>query len=248
MPRPMRRRAGLLACALALTAGAAPALAQDEEPLPGYSEDGSAQQREYEARFSEAVDAERIGALSRRLARRPQLVGTPGARRTAELSVQRLRRAGLDASLARYDVYLSRPERVEVTQTAPGEPRRVRNKEQPYDYQEFFDEVVVGYNAYSPSGDVSGEVVYANYGRPEDFEALGVDVRDKIVLTRYGQNFRGVKSREAELRGARGVLIFSDPEDSGFVRGRCTPRGPGSRPTRSSAAASSTSSSTRATR
>jgi N-acetylated-alpha-linked acidic dipeptidase len=89
--------------------------------------------------------------------------------------------------------------------------------------------VVEGYNAFSPSGDVSGEVVYANYGLPQDYAALddlGVSVTDKIVLVRYGGSFRGVKAQQAEKRGAKGVLIYSDPADDGYKRGLVYPDGP----------------------
>ena len=76
---------------------------------------------------------------------------------------------------------------------------------------------------------MSGEVVYANYGLPEDYaalEALGVSVEGKIVLVRYGGSFRGVKAQQAELRGAKGVIIYSDPADDGFTRGPVYPKGP----------------------
>ena len=89
--------------------------------------------------------------------------------------------------------------------------------------------VVVPFNGMSPSGDVEAEAVYANYGTPEDFaklEQLKVDVRGKIVLVRYGQNFRGVKEFIAQERGAAAVLIYSDPYDDGWRRGDKYPRGP----------------------
>ena len=89
-----------MVAALALGALPAAAAAQSGDPLPGYTEAGSTAQRAYEERFSAGVSAETIGAVSRRLASRPQRVGTPGARRTAEISVQRLRRVGLNARLA----------------------------------------------------------------------------------------------------------------------------------------------------
>jgi N-acetylated-alpha-linked acidic dipeptidase len=81
----------------------------------------------------------------------------------------------------------------------------------------------------SPSGDVEAEVVYANYGSPEDFQKLAqmkIDVRGKIVLVRYGQNFRGVKVFVAQEHGAAGVIIFSDPADDGWKRGDKYPQGP----------------------
>ena len=89
--------------------------------------------------------------------------------------------------------------------------------------------VTPGFNGMSASGDVEAEVVYANYGSPDDFDKLkqlNVDVRGKIVVVRYGQNFRGVKAFVAQERGAAGVIIYSDPRDDGYYRGDAYPKGP----------------------
>ncbi len=89
--------------------------------------------------------------------------------------------------------------------------------------------VVMPFNSMSPSGDVEAEVVYANYGSPDDFqklEQMKIDVRGKIVLVRYGQNFRGVKAFVAQEHGAAGVLIYSDPADDGWRHGDKYPQGP----------------------
>src|SRR5205823_2555847 len=89
--------------------------------------------------------------------------------------------------------------------------------------------VVTPFNGYSPSGDVEGDVVYANYGRPEDFkklEQMNVDVRGKIVVARYGQNFRGVKAYVAQQHGAAALIIYSDPMDDGYFKGDPYPKGP----------------------
>ena len=89
--------------------------------------------------------------------------------------------------------------------------------------------VVMPFNGSSPSADITADVVYANYGRPEDFQKLaqmGIDVKGKIVLTRYGGNFRGVKVYIAQEKGAAGVLIYSDPSDDGYYKGDAYPNGP----------------------
>src|SRR5256714_534357 len=89
--------------------------------------------------------------------------------------------------------------------------------------------VVMPFSGMSPSGDVEADVVYANYGTPNDFdklEKMKIDVRGKIVLVRYGQNFRGVKVFVAQERGAAGVIIYSDPADDGWRRGDKYPDGP----------------------
>ena len=76
---------------------------------------------------------------------------------------------------------------------------------------------------------MTADVVYANYGLPEDYEkleGLGIDVRGKVVIVRYGKCYRGVKVREAEMRRAAAVIIYSDPADDGYAKGDVVPRGP----------------------
>ena len=105
-------------------------------------------------------------------------------------------------------------------------PRRERVNGDPYQDD---PRVVMPFNSMSPSGDVEAEVVYANYGSPADFqklEQMKIDVRGKIVLVRYGQNFRGVKAFVAQEHGAAGVLIYSDPADDGWRHGDKYPQGP----------------------
>jgi len=85
------------------------------------------------------------------------------------------------------------------------------------------------FNAYSADGDVTAELVYVNYGIPEDYEQLaklGIDVRGKIVIARYGRSWRGIKPKVAYEHGAVGCLIYSDPRDDGFFVGDVYPKGP----------------------
>src|SRR3954454_17854951 len=204
------------ACALALATATGVAQAQD---LDGFTPDHAALQRQYEARFQEGVSADDMRALSRGFSRRPHLVGTPNQRRVAESALAKLRGYGLDAQLQPYDIYISRPEDIQVSMTKPY-LRQASVKEPELPGMEDYEDVVPAYNAYSPPGDVTAPVVYANYGLPDDYaklEQLGVDVKDKIVLVRYGRSFRGVKVHVAEQHGAKGVIIYSDPEDDGFT-------------------------------
>jgi N-acetylated-alpha-linked acidic dipeptidase len=211
------------ACALALAAPTGVAQAQE-----GFTPEHATQQRQYEANFQEGVSADDMRKLSRGFSRRPHLVGTANQRRVAESALAKLKHYGLDARLQGYDIYISRPESIQVSMTKPY-LRRASNKEPKLAGMEDYEDVVPAYNAYSPPGDVTAPLVYANYGLPEDYdklEQLGVDVRGKIVLVRYGQSFRGVKVHVAEQHGAKGVIIYSDPEDDGFVRGPVFPDGP----------------------
>jgi len=85
------------------------------------------------------------------------------------------------------------------------------------------------YNAYSGSGDVTAPVVFVNYGIPADYEVLkklGVDVKGKIVIARYGGSWRGTKPKVAQEHGAVGCLIYSDPRDDGYFQGDVFPKGP----------------------
>ena len=237
--RPRVLIAGLCAISMAAAGGSITesSAASAKKPAPaapvaasvlGFTDAGSEAQLAYEKAFSRRISARQIGKLSRRFSSQPQLIDTPGVRRTEQISVQKLRSWGLDVSTARYGVYASHAKDINLTMTAPYR-RTLSTKENGFPWQKNFDQVVEGYNAYSAAGDVSGKVVYANYGLPGDYDALdalGVSVKDKIVLVRYGRSFRGVKTQQAELRGAKAVIIYSDPQDDGFVRGKVYPDGP----------------------
>jgi N-acetylated-alpha-linked acidic dipeptidase len=217
----------LVAALLAGAASLAPAANADAAIL-GFTDRSAGVERAYEERFQRGVSADVIRRTSRALSRQPRLTGTAGLSRTFTFSVKRLRSYGLTVSTPSYWVYASHPRDISVTMTAPY-TRRLANKERAFPWHREFDDVLVGYNAYSPAGDVSGEVVYANRGLPRDYaalERLGVEVRGRIVLVRYGGSFRGVKVQQAEKRGAKGVLIYSDPADDGFARGPVYPDGP----------------------
>ncbi|MFA1550943.1 M28 family peptidase [Actinomadura chokoriensis] len=219
------------AVALVLAAAAVPAAASPPagtDPIAGFTDAHAAWQRRYETLLGTVPSARVARALDAELSSEPGLATTTGDRRRVQRIVRRLRSYGLEPEVRTYYAYLSRPRHVKVEMTAP-QRRTLPVKEEKRPWQEHYDEVIPGHNGLSPSGDVRGEVVYANYGRPEDFELLagnGVSVKDKIVLVRYGAVFRGIKPREAAKRGAKGVLIYSDPADDGFVRGPVYPDGP----------------------
>ncbi|MFD0683410.1 M28 family peptidase [Actinomadura fibrosa] len=207
-------------------ASAAPPAGTD--PIAGFTPENARWQRQYERLLSAVPSGKEGQALDAELSAEPGLTTTTGDRHRVDRIVARLRSYGLEPEVRTYYAYLSRPKRVSVEMTAP---RRLDLpvKEKPRPWQKHFDQVIPGHNGMSPSGDVQGEVVYANYGRPEDFDLLaesGVSVQGKIVLVRYGAVFRGIKPREAARRGARAVLIYSDPADDGFVRGPVYPDGP----------------------
>jgi N-acetylated-alpha-linked acidic dipeptidase len=159
------------------------------------------------------------------------MAGTPEDKATADYVAQKFREAGLETEMVEYRVWMNYPAEISVDVTAPDGVTMHGPTPEHVAADPFQDDprVVIPFNSMSPSGDLEEEVVYANYGSPEDFrqlEQMKVDVRGKIVLVRYGQNFRGVKAFIAQEHGAAGVLIYSDPADDGWRRGDKYPQGP----------------------
>ncbi|MFL6390216.1 MAG: M28 family metallopeptidase [Terriglobales bacterium] len=161
----------------------------------------------------------------------PHIAGSPEDKATADHVAKHFDIAGLETEQVKYSVWMNRPQEISVTVTAPANVKMNGPRPEHVEGDPLPDNprVVMPFNGSSPSGDVEAEVVYANYGRPEDFkklEDLKIDVRGKIVIVRYGDNFRGVKSFVAEEHGAAGVIIYSDPIDDGYFKGDVYPKGP----------------------
>jgi N-acetylated-alpha-linked acidic dipeptidase len=170
--------------------------------------------------------------MSRELTRVPHMAGTPAQAATRDYVIERLRSWGLESWTKEYIVYLPQPEIVAVWLIArPGSaavPLALREPPMPGNPVTQGPQVPP-FNAYTGDGDVTAEVVYVNYGLIEDYrtlDSLGVSVRGKIAIARYGRSFRGIKAREAQRRGAAGLIMYSDPQDDGYVRGDIYPRGP----------------------
>jgi N-acetylated-alpha-linked acidic dipeptidase len=184
-----------------------------------------------ESRFLAVPDPKLAEEHLRTLTQAPHMAGTVEDKATADYVAKKFRDAGLETEIVEYKVWMNYPAEITVDITAPAGvemhgPTREHVDGDVYDND---PRVVMPFNGMSPSGDVEAEVVYANYGTPEDFEKLDklkVDVRGKIVLVRYGQNFRGVKAFVAQEHGAAGVIIYSDPADDGWRRGDKYPKGP----------------------
>src|ERR1700678_882182 len=189
-----------------------------------------------EARFMAVPDPKLAEEHLRTLTQAPHMAGTAEDKATADYMAQKFRAAGLDTEIVEYKAWFNYPAEISVDITAPAGlemhgPTREHVNGDSYDGHSYDNDprVVMPFNSMSPSGDVEADVVYANYGTPEDFEKLqklNVDVRGKIVLVRYGQNFRGVKVFLAQQHGAAGVIVYSDPFDDGWRRGDKYPAGP----------------------
>jgi N-acetylated-alpha-linked acidic dipeptidase len=209
-------------------------LAQQNAEPPGSTVFGFhdfARQRQWDQTFIKVPDPARAEEHLRILTSAPHVAGSPEDRQTADYVAQKFKEAGLQTDIVEYKVWMNRPAEVSVSVTAPANvkmngPSRERVSSDPYQDD---PRILPAFSGSSPSGDVEAEVIYANYGRPADFkklEEMKIDVRGKIVIVRYGENFRGVKSFVAEEHGAAGVIIYSDPWDDGYFKGDSYPKGP----------------------
>jgi N-acetylated-alpha-linked acidic dipeptidase len=196
----------------------------------GFSADTSNTQRALEAKFDSFIRAENLQNWQKRLSARPHHLGSPYDKENAEFVAAQFRSWGYDTKIETFDVLFPTPKTRLVEMTAPtrfamrlnepavkGDPTSTQQKEQ-----------LPSYNAYSTDGDVTGPLVYVNYGRPADYEELekrGIDVKGKIVISRYGGAWRGIKPKVAAEHGAIGCIIYSDPRDDGFYQGDVYPKG-----------------------
>src|SRR6202789_3020343 len=226
-PAIMRRA---VAC-FTLLASTAYAVNTGEVSLRGYTPEHAAAEVQWEQKFREMPDPAKVREAMRRMSARPHHVGSPYDKDNAEWLVAQLKSYGLDAKIEQFDALfptpksrkleLLGPEKFEATLEEPVvkvDPTSDQKKEQ-----------LPTYNAYSRDGDVTGPLVYVNYGAPADYEELarmGISVKGAIVIARYGQTWRGIKPKVAAEHGAVGCIIYSDPRDDGYFRGDTYPDGP----------------------
>jgi N-acetylated-alpha-linked acidic dipeptidase len=213
------------ATGLALTPSAA------DVPLRGFFPQSVQAERDLEAKFKAMPDPARMRESMRRLSARPHHVGSAYDKDNAEWLLDQFKSYGWDAHIENFDVLFPTPVDRVVELVAPttfkaslqetplpGDPTSSQQAEQ-----------LPSYNAYSVDGDVTGPLVFVNYGVPADYEELeqhGVSVKGAIVIAKYGGSWRGIKPKVAAEHGAIGCLIYSDPRDDGYAEGDVFPAGP----------------------
>lgn len=164
------------------------------------------------------------------LAAVPHEAGTERSRHVAELILARFKAFGLDAHIEQFEALMPRP--VSRTLELVGPDHYTAVLKEPAvagDPTSGQPDQLPTFNAYAADGDVTGDLVYVNYGTPEDYrvlDSLGVSVRGKIVLARYGRSWRGIKVKVAAEHGALGCIIYSDPRDDGYWVQDVWPTGP----------------------
>jgi len=211
---------------------ALPARVQDPPTPRGLAQwpaEDAEEQLAREARLLEAISPERLSAWHDALASVPHVAGTPGDARMVAVLAEAFGAMGLEVEVHPFVAYLARPVEARLTLVSPAEVElSLKEVALPGVPTTTLAELDFGWNAYSGSGTIEAELVYANYGRKEDFEALarlGVDCTGKLVIARYGGNYRGFKAKYAEEAGAAGLVIYTDPRDSGYGKGFVWPEG-----------------------
>jgi len=224
----------IAAFVLAMPVGfAAFARSGDKDAMVGFSARGAAEEISIEQRFRALASTEQISKFHRYLTSEPHPAGSVRNNELAQWVAEQWRAQGLeDVTVHRYDVLNSRPREISLEMVHPGH-YRASLREDPYEVDPDTKNPKAdgAYLGYSASGEVTAPVVYAHSGNPEDYEYLrahGIDVRGKIVLVRYSNpySYRGFKALTAERLGAAAILIYSDPQEDGYTRGKVFPDGP----------------------
>ena len=195
--------------------------------ISGFHDSSVLEELKKEKAFDDLISTQNIGQTIRDLSSKPHHVGSPGSRQIAEKIQQKFHDYGFDVHMDVYQVLFPEPK------------IRILEMLSPHTYQALLREPALKedassgqagqiptYNAWSADGNVSAELVYVNYGLNADYEELarlGIDVKGKIVIARYGQSWRGIKPKIAQEHGAIGCIIYSDPRDDGYLPGRSVP-------------------------
>jgi N-acetylated-alpha-linked acidic dipeptidase len=231
----MRRISSIaLFIALALASIAPFARAQSngrdgQRQLRGYSEAGAKAQVALEERFRAVARAELLRDYMKHMSAEPHHVGSAYGRQNADYMLKLFRSWGFNAQLEEFDVLFPTPKERLLEMIEPTRyTAKLKEPALAEDPDSADENQLPTYNAYSADGDVTGHLVYVNYGVPADYEELkkmGVSVKGKIVIARYGGSWRGIKPKVAYENGAIGCLIYSDPKDDGYYAGDVYPEG-----------------------
>lgn len=200
-----------------------------QKAITGFTEKTATEHKQLEKRFDAMLSAQRIGETIKDLSAVPHHVGSAGGKQVAENILAKYKSWGWDAKIETYMVLFPTPKTRVLEMTSPTVYKALLKepglKEDATSTQE---DQLPTYNAWSADGDVSGDLVFVNYGLPEDYEklaTLGIDVKGRIVIAKYGRSWRGIKPKVAQEHGALGCIIYSDPRDDGFYQGEVYPKG-----------------------
>lgn len=200
-----------------------------QQQLSGFTEKNAAQQIQTEQQFDSYLNADEIGATIKELSAKPHHLGSPGSKEVAEKIAAKYKSWGWDAKIETYQVLFPTPKTRLLEMIAPSTYKALlKEPALKEDATSGQADQLPTYNCWSADGDVTGALVFVNYGVPADYETLakyGIDVKGKIVIAKYGKSWRGIKPKVAYEHGAIGCIIYSDPKDDGYYEGDVYPTG-----------------------
>ena len=226
-----RSRTVILLGSAALVVGAASTLLRAQSPrITGFSQADSQTELQWEHKFTAIPDPDRIRATMKLLSAEPHNISSPYQKQNAEWILNQFKADGLDAHIEEFRVLFPTPAERKVELVSPGHyEATLKEPAIPEDPTSGQAGQLPTYNAYSADGDVTAPLVFVNYGLPDDYAQLakmGISVKGKIVIAKYGHSWRGMKPKVAYEHGAVGCLIYSDPKDDGYYQGDVFPKGP----------------------
>ena len=201
------------------------------QKVMGFSDADAAKQISLEKQFDAQLNANNLDTWLQFLSSHPHHVGSPHDKANAEYMAALFRSWGYETEIASYYVLFPTPKTrlLELTGNKPYKAKLMETGVKEDKSTTQFAEQLPTYNAFSADGDVTAELVFVNRGIPADYdelERMGIDVKGKIVIAKYGGSWRGIKPKVAYEHGAIGCIIYSDPQDDGYVQGDVYPEGP----------------------
>ena len=190
-----------------------------------------AKQQQLESDFDKTLNPQNLDTWMKHMSSKPHHVGSPWSKQNAEYAANKFKEWGFESGVETFEVLVPFPKVRKLSMIAPNKVdlKLFEPAVQGDQSSEMSKDVLPGYNAFSADGNVTAELVFVNYGLNEDYEELkrmGIDVKGKIVLAKYGRSFRGIKPKIAHENGAIGCIMYSDPKDDGYVVGDVYPDGP----------------------
>jgi len=224
----MKKHVGSILCAALLIAGAGEGDAKD---LLGFDAVASKAQRDLETKFDTGLKAEDMDGWLKHMSAKPHHAGSAESKQVAEFIAAKFKSWGYEVEIAEYQILLPTPLERELELLAPTKFKASLLEDSLAEDPSTAvrKNLLPPYNAFSIDGEVEGELVFVNYGMPEDYEVLernGISVKGKIAIAKYGKSWRGIKPKLAGEKGAIGTIIYSDPADDGFAMGDAYPKGP----------------------
>ena len=197
--------------------------------ITGFYEKNIDKELNLESSFDKNLSKENIGENMKKLSAKPHHISSPGSKENAEYILSLYKKWGWNAQIETFHVLFPTPKTRELEMVSPTMYKAIL-KEPALNEDATSGQLgqLPTYNAYSADGDVTGELVFVNYGLPDDYKVLdkmGIDVKGKIVIAKYGHSWRGTKPKVAQEHGAIGCIIYSDPMDDGYFHGDVYPKG-----------------------